>query len=152
MLKMISETNITHISYWSERQSEKLFGFTDEELRPYFALPSVMKGLFGVVNKLFGVVIKEVIDEQEGKAETWHDDVKFFKIFDEESGKHIASFFMDLYSRPATKKGGAWMADCLGKSSVIPNRDIPVAYLVCNGTPPLNGKPSLMTFGEGDCF
>lgn len=132
--------------YWSERQSEELFGFTDEELRPYFALPSVLKGLFGVLNKLFGIVVKEA--EGDEKVETWHDDIRFFKIYDEESGKHLASFFMDLYSRPAQKRGGAWMADCLGKSSVIPNRDVPVAYLVCNGSPPLNGKPSLMTFGE----
>lgn len=132
--------------FWSERQSEKLFGFTDEELRPYFALPSVLKGLFGVLNKLFGIVVKE---GEAGEVETWHDDIRFFKIYDEVSGKHLASFFMDLYSRPAQKRGGAWMADCLGKSSVIANRDIPVAYLVCNGSPPLNGKPSLMTFGEG---
>jgi oligopeptidase A len=142
-----TQLSLWDVPFWSERMSEKTFGFTDEELRPYFALPSVLNGLFGVLNKLFGIVIKEAV-EPEDKVETWHEDVRFFKIYDEETDKHIASFFMDLYSRPAVKRGGAWMNDCLGKSSVVANRDIPVAYLICNGTPPLNGKPSLMTFGE----
>jgi hypothetical protein len=72
---------------------------------------------------------------------------RFFKVFDKSSGKHIASFFLDPYSRPEDKRGGAWMDVCIGKSEAV-NRDVPVAYLVCNGSPPVGQKPSLMTFNE----
>ena len=75
-------------------------------------------------------------------------DVRFFKVQDEASGEHLASFYLDPYSRPATKRGGAWMGTCTGKSSVVPGREQPVAYLTCNGSPPVGDKPSLMTFSE----
>mmetsp|Transcript_50391 Transcript_50391/g.114382 ORF Transcript_50391/g.114382 Transcript_50391/m.114382 type:complete len:756 (-) Transcript_50391:245-2512(-) len=132
------------VAYWSEKQSEELFGFEEEELRPYFALPNVLKGLFGLCKRLFGVDIVEA----DGDAPTWHPDVRFFKVQDEASGEHLASFYLDPYSRPATKRGGAWMGTCTGKSSVVPGREQPVAYLTCNGSPPVGDKPSLMTFSE----
>ena len=61
-------------------------------------------------------------------------------------GDHIANFYLDPYSRPAEKRGGAWMDVCIGKSKIM-NRK-PVAYLVCNGSPPVGDQPSLMTFRE----
>lgn len=61
-------------------------------------------------------------------------------------GEHLASFYLDPYSRPAEKRGGAWMDVCLGKSKVLQRK--PVAYLTCNGSPPVGDKPSLMTFRE----
>ena len=60
--------------------------------------------------------------------------------------EHIASFYLDPYARPEDKRGGAWMGVCLGKSRVLDRK--PVAYLTCNGSPPVEGKPSLMTFSE----
>lgn len=131
------------VTFWSERLKESKFDMTEEELRPYFALPAVLYGMFGLLNRLFDVEVKA----SDGEAEVWNDDVRFFKIFDNATGKHIASFFLDPYSRPANKRGGAWMADCIGKSEAT-NRDIPVAYLTCNGSPPVGDKPSLMTFRE----
>lgn len=70
----------------------------------------------------------------------------FFKVLDEVSGEHIASFYLDPYSRPETKRGGAWMDVCIGKSQVLDRK--PVAYLTCNGSPQVGDKPSLMTFNE----
>ena len=67
-------------------------------------------------------------------------------MLDETSGEHVASFYLDPYARPENKRGGAWMGVCLGKSSVLDRK--PVAYLTCNGSPPVDGKPSLMTFNE----
>lgn len=88
------------------------------------------------------------VEPADGEAEVWHPDVRFFNIYDEKSGKHIASFFLDPYSRPADKRGGAWMNDCIGKSQAL-KKDIPVAYLICNGSPPVGDDvPSLMTFQE----
>lgn len=131
------------VTFWSERLKESKFDMTDEELRPYFALPAVLDGMFGLVDRIFNVSVKPA----DGDAEVWNSDVRFFKIFDNDTGKHIASFFLDPYSRPENKRGGAWMADCIGKSDAV-QRDIPVAYLTCNGSPPVGKTPSLMTFRE----
>ena len=67
-------------------------------------------------------------------------------MIDTSSSEHIASFYLDPYARPADKRGGAWMGVCVGKSQVLDR--LPVAYLTCNGSPPVDGKPSLMTFSE----
>jgi len=130
-------------TFWSERLKETKFDLKEEELRPYFALPNVLKGMFGLLERIFGVTVEQADDE----AERWHPDVNFFKVFDAESGKHIASFYLDPFSRPENKRGGAWMDVCIGKSEAV-KRDVPVAYLTCNGSPPVGDKPSLMTFRE----
>uniref|UniRef100_A0A6U6EF43 oligopeptidase A n=1 Tax=Odontella aurita TaxID=265563 RepID=A0A6U6EF43_9STRA len=132
------------VTFWSERLKEKKFDLTEEELRPYFALPAVLDGMFGLVKRIFNIEVTAA----DGEAEVWNDDVRFFKVNDVETGKHIASFYLDPYSRPADKRGGAWMDVCLGKSEAC-NRDVPVAYLTCNGSPPVgDDTPSLMTFRE----
>lgn len=131
-------------TFWSERLKESKFELKEEELRPYFALPSVLEGMFGLVKRIFNVEVRPA----DGEAEVWNDDVSFFNVYDVSSGDHIASFFLDPYSRPADKRGGAWMDVCIGKSDAC-KRDIPVAYLTCNGSPPVGEKtPSLMTFRE----
>ena len=128
------------VAYWAERQKEALYAITDEELRPYFALPLVLRGLFDLCERLFAVQVVEA----DGEAEVWHADVRFFKVVEE--GEHIASFYLDPYSRPEDKQGGAWMDVCVGASKVLGRK--PVAYLTCNGSPPVGDVPSLMTFQE----
>jgi oligopeptidase A len=135
------------ISFWAERQREEKFAFSAEELRPYFPLPQVLDGLFGLVKRLFGITVTAA----DGTAPVWHEDVRYFQIADE-TGTPIAHFYLDPYSRPAEKRGGAWMDDCIGRAKITengtPTTRLPVAYLVCNQTPPIDGKPSLMTFNE----
>ena len=135
------------IAYWSEQLREQRFSFTDEDLRPYFPLPHVLDGMFALAGRLFGVDIVAA----DGDAPVWHEDVRFFRIQDQD-GTPRAAFFLDPYSRPAEKRGGAWMRGCVGRSQLFKNPDgsprLPVAYLVCNGTPPLDDRPSLMTFRE----
>jgi oligopeptidase A len=141
--------NLQHwdISFWAERQREEKFVFTAEELRPYFALPQVLDGLFGLVKRLFGVTVTTA----DGQAPVWHEDVRYFQIADE-TGSAIAYFYLDAYSRPAEKRGGAWMDTCINRGKIkaqgVTHTRLPVAYLVCNQTPPVDGKPSLMTFNE----
>ena len=134
-------------TFWAEKQREAKFDFKEEELRPYFSLPRVLDGLFGLANRIFGVNITEA----DGKAPVWHEDVRYFQIADE-NGSAIAFFFLDPYSRPAEKRGGAWMNDCIGRAKMVvegkTETRLPVAYLTCNQTPPVDDKPSLMTFGE----
>ncbi len=135
------------VSYWAEKQREAKFDFNEEELRPYFSLPKVLDGLFGLANRIFGVTITAA----DGEAPVWQEDVRYFQIADE-SGKAIAFFYLDPYSRPAEKRGGAWMNDCIGRAKITVEGQtetrLPVAYLTCNQTPPVEDKPSLMTFGE----
>jgi oligopeptidase A len=141
--------NLQHwdTSFWAERQREEKFAFTAEELRPYFPLPQVLDGLFGLVKRLFGVTVTPA----DGQAPVWHEDVRYFQIADE-TGTPIAYFYLDPYSRPAEKRGGAWMDVCINRRKMLDNGvssiRLPVAYLVCNQSPPVDGKPSLMTFYE----
>jgi oligopeptidase A len=130
------------ISFWSERQREAKFELTDEQLRPYFPLPQVLEGLFGLVHRLFGVTVTAA----DGEAPVWHADVRYFQVA--KAGETIAHFYLDPYSRPAEKRGGAWMDDCLGRVKRGGVIQLPVAYLTCNQTPPVDGSPSLMTFQE----
>ncbi len=131
------------VAFWAERLREQKFDYTDEELRPYFALPNVLKGMFDLVERLFGIVVTEA----DGEAPIWQKDVRYFKISDVD-GTPLAAFYLDPYSRPENKRGGAWMDDCLGRRLIGGTVQLPVAHLVCNGTPPVGDRPSLMTFRE----
>jgi len=132
------------VTYWSERLKEERYAYDEEALRPYFSLPKVLDGLFGVASRLFGITIVR----DDAAAERWHPDVMYFRVLDAETKEPVASFFLDPYARPGEKRGGAWMADCLGRSRALNTR--PVAYLTCNGSPPVGDTPSLMTFAEAE--
>ncbi len=135
------------IPYWAERLREKQYEINDEELRPFFPLPHVLAGLFELSEKLFGVKIKENIE----RMSFWNKDVKLFRVFDL-NNQHLASFYLDPYSRPEEKQGGAWMDSLVGRSIILGSDKgkvrLPVAYMICNQSKPVGGKPSLMTFRE----
>ena len=131
------------VAFWAERLREQRFAFTDEQLRPYFSLDRVLTGLFDLCHRLFEITVKSA----DGKAPIWNPDVRFYEVFDE-SLRKIAAFYLDPYSRPKDKRGGAWMADCIARSVTAQGTRLPVAHLVCNSTPPTGDVPSLMTFRE----
>ncbi len=131
------------IAFWAERLRESRYDFTDEQLRPYFPLARVLDGLFQLLTKLFGITIHSA----DGDAPVWHRDVRSFRVFGE-NGKPLAAFYLDPYSRPENKRGGAWMDTCLSRRRVDGHIELPVAHLVCNSTPPVGDTPSLMTFRE----
>ena len=130
------------ISYWSELLRKEKLNLDQESLRPWFPLNDVLKGLFNLSEKLFEIKVIEASNQ----APRWNEDVLFFNILNKED-KKIASFYLDPYSRPESKRGGAWMDECLNKNNIGKNT-LPVAYLVCNQTPPSKDKPSLMSFDE----
>jgi oligopeptidase A len=136
------EFSLWDVQFWSERLREKSYQFEEEQLRVYFPLEGVLKGLFDLATRLFGVVVEAA----DGETPVWCDAVRFFHIRDQTTNEIISSFFLDPYSRPAEKRGGAWMDVCHGKSRALHRK--PVAYLVCNGSPPVGDTPSLMTFRE----
>jgi oligopeptidase A len=142
----VTELQPWDVSFWAERLREQKYDFNAEELRPYFPLEQVMSGLFGLADRLFGITITAA----DGQAPVWHSDVRYFQV--SKDGEPIAYFFLDPYSRPAEKRGGAWMDDCIGRAKLsVAGKDqvrLPVAYLICNQSPPVDGKPSLMNFSE----
>jgi oligopeptidase A len=97
--------------------------------------------MFEVVGRLYGVSFHRV----EG-IDTWHPDVRFYEIRDHDGGLR-GQFYFDLYARQ-NKRGGAWMADCQSRFKTAAMEQIPVAYMVCNFTPPIGEKPALMTHDE----
>ena len=131
------------VTYWSEKLRRERFDLDQEALRPWFPLPQVLDGLFGLCSRLFDVEITPA----DGEAPVWHNDVRFFHV--RRGGEPIAAFYLDPFSRSASKRGGAWMDECLGRHR---NSDgslvLPVAYLICNQTPPVGEAPSLMSFEE----
>ncbi|MCZ6465446.1 MAG: M3 family metallopeptidase [Proteobacteria bacterium] len=135
------------VSFWSERVREERFDYSEEDLRPYFPFSCVLEGLFALADRLFGVRIEPA----DGETSIWHEDVRFFRVRNLD-GEEVAGFFLDPYSRPEEKRGGAWMDECVGRSRLLapegaPVR-LPVAYLVCNQVPPVDGRPSCMSFDE----
>jgi oligopeptidase A len=138
------ELALWDVPFWAERLREERYAFSEEELRPYFPLPAVLEGLFALSRRLFGVVITPA----DGQAQVWHPEVRFFRVA-EEDGTPRAAFFLDPYSRPADKRGGAWMGSCLDRKRRLDGSvRQPVAYMVCNQAPPVDSAPSLMTFRE----
>ncbi|WP_455219592.1 oligopeptidase A [Kaarinaea lacus] len=129
------------ITYYSEKLRQHEFSITQEELKPYFPEPVVLNGLFDIVKRLYGLSIKQV-----DNVDTWHKDVKFFEIHDEQRQLR-GKFYIDLYAR-ANKRGGAWMADCIDRKKVADNIQTPVAYLTCNFSPPIGSDPALFTHNE----
>ncbi len=131
------------VPFWSERLREQRFAFTDEQLRPYFPLPRVIDGLFLLCTRLFGITFEQA----DGLAPVWHEDVHFYRVKNG-SDETIAWFYLDPYSRPEEKRGGAWMDSCLNRCYIDEKIRHPVVHLCCNGTPPMDGRPSLMSFSE----
>ena len=128
------------IAYASEKLRVARYSFSDHEVKQYFPEPEVLAGMFKVVETLYGLHIRP------SKAPVWHADVKFFEINDH-SGQKIGEFYLDLYAR-ASKRGGAWMDDAITRRKKGEGIQTPVAYLNCNYTAPLPGKPALFTHDE----
>jgi oligopeptidase A len=129
------------VAYYSEKLRQNRYHLSQEELKPYFALPQVQAGLFDVVNRIYGIEVTPCKG-----ISTWHEDVGFYQVAHE--GKAIGYFYFDLYARDQ-KRGGAWMDECRNRQFKANGElQLPVAYLVCNFAPPVGGKPALLTHGE----
>lgn len=132
------------ITFWSERQRERLYDYSDEELSRYFLFPRVLEGLFSLAERLFGITITPA----DGEAPVWHPDVRFFRVADTD-GTPRACFFLDPYSRPQTKSGGAWMNDFRTRDRQPDGTATrPMALLVCNQSVPVGNTPPVMRFQE----
>ncbi len=127
--------------YYAEKLRQARFDLSDEELRPYFPAPQVIQGLFEVAGRLFGVQFEAASD-----IVVWHTDVTAYRVLGPQ-GEHIGHFYLDPYARES-KRGGAWMDDCQGRRLTEAGLQRPIAFLTCNFTPPVDGKPALLTHDE----
>ena len=130
------------LTYYGEKLRLHRYQISQEELRPYFPVSRVLTGLFEVAQRLFGVRI-----EESQTFETYHPDVRFFEIRDQETRQLRGQFYLDAFARP-NKRGGAWMDVCTNRLHTARYDQIPVAYLVCNFSPPVGARPSLLTHNE----
>jgi oligopeptidase A len=128
------------VGYYAEKLRQQRYAISQEDIRPYLPVNTVIKGMFETVSRLFDL---EFVEQQD--FDSYHPDVRFFEIH--KDGQHLASFYLDLYAR-AKKRGGAWMDVCRTRRHTAAGLQLPVAYLVCNFTPPVGEQPALLTHDE----
>jgi len=128
------------IAYYAEKQRKALYHFDEEELRPYFALPQVLSGLFEVAQRVFGLEVREV----QG-VDTWHPEVKTYEIYRE--GQRICRFFTDWHPRE-NKRGGAWMNSLIRGVRQGETTEPHLGLMCGNLTPPVGDQPALLTHRE----
>ena len=128
--------------YFAEKVRQRDFSRNESEIRPYFAVDSVRKGIFAMANRLYGLTFEEMPD-----APKYHPDVKVYDVKDSE-GKHLSVFMTDYFTRPS-KRQGAWMEE-LKTSWVNPDGSVerPIIYNVGNFAPPTADAPALLTIDD----
>ena len=132
------------VAYYAEKQRVALYDFDEEELRPYFPLESVVRGMFEIVQRLYGIRVVE-----RPGVSAWDPAVKYYEIYDAGAAEDrlISAFYADWFPRE-NKRGGAWM-DSFITGVALGNRLEPHAGLICgNLTPPVGDRPSLLTHRE----
>ena len=124
-------------SYVSEKLKQELFDFDDQILKPYFPLPNVLKGLFEIVERLYGLRF-----EQSNTIQGYHKEVICYEVFNE-SGAFHAVLYADFHPRSG-KRSGAWMTSYRSQNQT----QRPHISIVCNFSPPTNDDPALLSFNE----
>lgn len=143
------------VAYWAEKQRRANYNFNEELLRPYFPINGVISGMYALAQKIFSLVIKErqtstgkMINIPSNNPETWHDDVKFYEVYDAKSGEFIGAFYADWHPREA-KRGGAWFNHLLTGERDPTKKRSPHLGLICgNLTPAVGDQPALLTHRE----
>ena len=126
--------------YYSAKMKKALLDISDDEVKPYFNVDSVLvNGVFYAANLVYGLTFKERTD-----IPTYHPDMRVFEVVDKD-GKPLALFYGDYYRRP-TKRGGAWM-DAFQEQTHRWNL-LPIIFNVCNTAKAPEGQPSLLTWDE----
>ncbi len=127
------------LTYATEKLKQEKYAFSAQEVKNYFPANKVIKGLFELIDQLYQV---QFIPKQ---VPVWHPQVQYFEL--SHDNKIVGGVYLDLYAREG-KNSGAWMNDYRGRRKLADHIQTPVAYLVCNFTPPVNGKESYLTHDE----
>ena len=145
-LKSFSKTlNIEKLEAWdiayvSEKLRQAKYSFSENEVKQYFPEHRVLKGLFKVVETIFNLKIIK------SDAPTWHKDVSFYSIKNE-NDELIGQFYFDLYARNH-KRGGAWMDEAISRYKNSLESSHPVAFLTCNFSSPSDKNPALFSHDD----
>ena len=129
------------IAYYAEKQRRALFDFDEEALRPYFPIERVVEGMFELVRRLYGIRVTE----RKG-VPVWHPSVQYYEIHDQD-GSFLGAFYADWHPRE-TKRGGAWMDAFLTGRRGHGVSEPHLGVICGNLTPPVGGKPALLTHRE----
>lgn len=133
-------------SFYSHKLQLAKYNIDSEMLRPYFELSNVIKGVFGLANKLYGITFKE-----NKNIPVYHPDVIAYEVFDKD-GSYLAVFYADFHPRKG-KQGGAWMTEYQGQWIDNKSQNIrPHVSVTMNLTKPTDNKPALLTLGEVETF
>jgi len=129
------------MAFYSELLKNRELGLSDETLRPYFSLDAVLEGLFGLLQRLYGLQVRRL-----EAVPTWHADVRAYQLLSADA-LPFGRFYLDAFARD-DKRGGAWMDECQNRFRTAAGLQEPVAYLVCNFRPAGSGEPALLTHDE----
>ncbi|MGN0212290.1 MAG: M3 family metallopeptidase [Muribaculaceae bacterium] len=127
--------------YYAEKVKKEKFDLSEDDVRPYFQLENVLKGIFLMANRLYGITFTEM-----PKAPKYNPEVTVYDVKGAD-GKHIAVFMTDYFPR-STKRQGAWMSEMKGEYNYNGVSERPIIYNVGNFTKPSKNMPSLLTLDE----
>jgi oligopeptidase A len=136
----LADVRACDVAYVSEKLRQRRYSFSDQEVKQYFPEDEVLAGMFRVVETIYGVRIRAA------QAEVYEPTVRFFELTDALGGR-VGQFYLDLYARDS-KRGGAWMDDAINRRRLGQRVQTPVAFLTCNFSAPVGGKPALFTHNE----
>lgn len=131
--------------YYTEKIRKERFDLDEQELKPYFSIDNVRKGIFMVCNNLYGIQFKQL-----SNLPVYHEDVTAWQVT-EANGNHIGVMYMDFHPRKS-KRGGAWMTSYINQKTKDGIRVAPVVSIVCNFSKPTQNAPALLTFDEVTTF
>ncbi|MFV8389270.1 M3 family metallopeptidase [Flavobacterium sp. LB1P62] len=131
--------------FYTEKIRKERFDLDEQELKPYFSLENVRKGIFQVTENLYGLQFKPLHE-----VPKYHEEVEVWEVL-ESDGTHIGILYMDFYPRNS-KRGGAWMTSYRTQKTVDEIRQAPVISIVCNFSKPIENSPALLTFDEVTTF
>ena len=134
------------LAYYSQLLKKKRYDLDPEMLRPYLELGNVIKGVFGLATRLYGITFKENKD-----IPVYHPDVKPYEVYDKD-GSYLAVLYVDFHPRKG-KRDGAWMTEFQGQWIERDGTNVrPHASLVMNFSKPTEDKPALLRLGEVETF
>ncbi|MEQ8766508.1 MAG: M3 family metallopeptidase [Planctomycetota bacterium] len=143
-----AELEAWDVRYYQNWLMREKYSVDTEAIRAYFPMEAVTDGLFRITQTLYGLEYKDVTDQ----ADTWHDDVKLFEVWDKASNELMGKFYLDLYPRPNKYSHAAKFSIRLGQKRPNGERVTPIVALVCNFTKPTQDEPSLLSHDEVETY